>query len=65
MKKIKILFFAILLLFNSNSLISEELEIGISQGSVKPTPIAITEFYSNNLNAVKVGRDISEVISNN
>ena len=31
-------------LFPSN-LYSEELEIGISQGSIKPTPIAVTDFF--------------------
>ena len=44
---------------------AEELEIGISQGSIKPTPIAISSFYSSDLNASKVGKDMSVVINNN
>ena len=41
------------------------LEVTLTQGSVKPTPIAITDLYSNNMNLEKVGKNISAVISDN
>ena len=41
------------------------LDLTITQGTVKPTPIAITDFYSKNNQSYKVGKNISEVISNN
>ena len=63
-KKINLL---ILLLFCFASFFvnAEELQINISQGSIKPTPIAITDFYSKDLKAVKIGKDMAEIISNN
>ena len=62
--KLFISFITFFFLFSVN-LQSEELEIGISQGSVKPTPIAITDFYATDLKAKKLGKDISDVIANN
>ena len=59
------LYFIYIIFFYFTPVHSEELEIGISQGSIKPTPIAITDFYSQDLKASKVGKDISMVISNN
>ncbi len=41
------------------------LEVTLTQGSVKPTPIAITELYSKNSQLIKVGKNISTVISDN
>ena len=60
MKSILILLALIFFSFNSYSL-----EVTLTQGSVKPTPIAITEFFSSNKQASKVGKNISLVISNN
>ena len=41
------------------------LEVTLTQGSVKPTPIDVTELYSNNSQLIKVGKNISTVISDN
>ena len=41
------------------------LEVTLTQGSVKPTPIAVTELYSKNTQLTKVGKNISTVISDN
>ena len=37
----------------------------LTQGTVKPTPIAITNFFSSNKGINKVGKNISMVISDN
>ncbi len=63
MKKIDLKIIALLIfLLSSQSL---ALEVTLTQGSVKPTPIAITNFYSDNSSEEKTGKNISEVISNN
>ena len=41
------------------------LDLTITQGTIKPTPIAITNFYSPNESAKKIGKNISMVISDN
>ena len=41
------------------------LEVTLTQGSIKPTPIAITNFFSNNTNVERVGKNISKLISDN
>ena len=41
------------------------LEVTLTQGSIKPTPIAISDFYSANNNESKIGKNISMVISDN
>lgn len=41
------------------------LEVTLTQGSVKPTPIAITNVFSSNNLASKVGKNISMVIADN
>ena len=41
------------------------LELTLSQGTVKPTPIAITNLFSNNSSLDKIGNNISSVISDN
>ncbi len=41
------------------------LEVTLTQGSVKPTPIAISNFYSTKSNLDKLGKNISNVISDN
>ncbi|MEM7041996.1 MAG: Tol-Pal system beta propeller repeat protein TolB [Pseudomonadota bacterium] len=40
-----------------------QLEIDITQGVVKPLPIAITELFGQNPEALQVGRDIADVVS--
>ena len=49
-----------LLSFKINSL-----ELTLSQGTVKPTPIAVTDLFSNNNSLDKLGENISSVISDN
>ena len=64
-KKFIIYFLFIYSFLFTTNLYSEELEIGISQGSIKPTPIAITDFFSQEMKSKKIGKDIAKVISNN
>ena len=52
-------------LFLFSSLKVHSLEVTLTQGSVKPTPIAVTELYSKNSQLTKVGKNISTVISDN
>ncbi len=40
-----------------------ELRIDITQGTVEPLPIAVTQFVGNNNTAAGFGRDISKVIT--
>ena len=47
------------------SLKTYSLEITLSQGTVKPTPIAITDLFSNNSDLDKLGKNIASVISDN
>lgn len=49
-----------LLTFNVYSL-----ELTLSQGTVKPTPIAVTDLFSTNTDLEKTGENISSVISDN
>tara|TARA_B100000427_G_scaffold328356_1_gene341270 strand:+ start:1661 stop:2980 length:1320 start_codon:yes stop_codon:yes gene_type:complete len=46
--------------FNSNAL-----EVTLTQGSIKPTPIAVTNFFSTIDGVNKLGKNISTVISDN
>ena len=41
------------------------LEVTLTQGTIKPTPIAITDLYGINNNTTKIGKNISMVISDN
>ena len=41
------------------------LELTLNQGTVKPTPIAVTDLFSNNSSLEKIGKNISSVISDN
>ena len=52
-------------LFLFSSFKVHSLEVTLTQGSVKPTPIAVTELYSKNTQLTKVGKNISTVISDN
>ncbi len=60
MIRILVIIFLALTSFNTYSL-----EVTLTQGSIKPTPIAVTNFYSNNSRLEKVGKNISNVISDN
>ena len=59
----KIILYSILNLLISFNLYS--LEVTLTQGTVKPTPIAVTDFYSNDDKAKKIGKNISMTISDN
>ncbi len=59
----KKIFYSIIIFLISFKLHS--LEVTLTQGTIKPTPIAITNFYSNDDKAVKIGKNISMVISDN
>ena len=41
------------------------LELTLNQGTIKPTPIAVTNLFSNNPSLDKLGKNISSVISDN
>ena len=60
MRKFFLFLFLFLLSFKSFCL-----EVTLTQGTIKPTPIAITELYSSNNNSIKIGKNISEVIADN
>jgi len=59
----KFIFLFLLFLFLSFKVLS--LEVTLTQGSVKPTPIAVTNFFSSNNLESKIGKNISQVISDN
>ena len=44
---------------------ASSLDLTITQGSIKPTPVAISDFYSNKNSEIKIGKNISMVISDN
>ena len=56
----KIVFIIILFSFNLKAL-----EITLTQGTVKPTPIAITDLNATKNDAIKIGKNIAMVISDN
>ena len=58
--RLSFLLFTILFSFKVISL-----EVTLTQGSVKPTPIAITNLFSTSNDASKIGKNISSVISDN
>ncbi len=41
------------------------LEVTLTQGNIKPTPIAVSYLFSDNSNLEKIGKNISNVISDN
>ena len=59
----KKIFYSIIIFLISFKLHS--LEVTLTQGTIKPTPIAITNFYSHNNKTLKIGKNISMVISDN
>ena len=44
---------------------AHSLEVTLTQGTIKPTPIAITDFFANEVNSQKIGKNISQLISDN
>tara|TARA_Y100000590_G_scaffold343074_1_gene391870 strand:- start:14 stop:1333 length:1320 start_codon:yes stop_codon:yes gene_type:complete len=58
----KFTFFFLIIFFFSKA---QALEVTLTQGTVKPTPIAITDFYSDENSSIKIGKNISTVISEN
>ena len=58
----RILFGVILILFPIKV---SALEVTLTKGTIKPTPIAITDFFSNDNQYEKIGKNISLVISDN
>ena len=67
-KNLKSLVLKILILVSSlliNQALAQDLRIKISSGQVEPLPIAIADFTGQEGKANKIGRKISEVISNN
>ena len=57
------LFYFILFFVASSSV--KSLDLTITQGTIKPTPIAVSNFYSPNDSVSKLGKNISMVISDN
>ena len=52
----------LLILFLSFSSKVYSLEVTLTQGSVKPTPIAVTDLHSDNPDLIKLGKNISNII---
>jgi TolB protein len=59
----KFLFFFITIILLSNKVLS--LDLTITKGSIKPTPIAISNFFSSSDSTFRIGKNISMVISDN
>jgi len=57
--------YSLILIFCIISLKIHSLELTLSQGTVKPTPIAVTDLFSNNNSLDSLGKNISLVISDN
>ena len=53
----------IILIISSLPVLS--LEVTLTQGSIKPTPIAVTNLFASNSDFEKIGKNISNVISDN
>ena len=58
-------FFLLLFIFFYSNANVHSLEVTLTQGSIKPTPIAVTDFFSGETNSQKLGKNISQVISDN
>ena len=58
----KYIFLTVLCLFAYKS---NSLELTLNQGTIKPTPIAVTNLFSLNNSSDKLGKNISSVISDN
>ena len=57
--------YILIILLTLISIKTYALELTLSQGTVKPTPIAVTDLFSNNSSLEKIGKNISSVISDN
>ena len=57
--------FILIIIFSFVTFNIYALEVTLTQGTIKPTPIAITDMFSENNKAYKVGKNISMVISDN
>ena len=67
-KKLNFLVFKVLILIFPlliNQVWAQDLRIKISSGQVEPLPVAIADFTGQDGKANEIGRQISEVISNN
>jgi len=62
MKLFKFFFLTIIMLFSYDAI---SLDLTITQGTIKPTPIAISNFYSQNDSMSKIGKNMAIVISDN
>ena len=65
MRKIYKSFLLIFIICYLTNFSAFSLEVTLTKGTIKPTPIAITNFFSNEVNSQKIGKNISNVISNN
>ncbi len=61
----KTIIIKIVLILSMYSSCLSALEVTLTQGSIKPTPIAITNFISNNDGVSSLGKNITSVISDN
>ena len=64
--KINIKFLLVIFLFffyNNYNVLA--LEVTLTQGTIKPTPIAVTDFFPNENNSKKIGKNVSQLISDN
>ena len=43
----------------------QALEVTLTEGSIKPTPIAVTDFFSEDKKNLKLGKNVTNVISDN
>ena len=57
--------YILIILFSLVTFNTYGLELTLSQGTVKPTPIAVSDLFSNNSSSEKIGKNISSVISDN
>lgn len=65
MKKISKSFYLIFIIFYLTNYSAFSLEVTLTQGTIKPTPIAVTNFFSEEVNSKKIGQNISQLISDN
>ena len=55
----------ILIVFFFTTFRAYSLEITLSEGTIEPTPIAVTDFFSDVTQVQKIGKNISQLISDN
>ena len=54
---IKVLLFLLIIIFSFKGM---SLEVTLTQGSIKPTPIAVTNLFSDNLNLEKTLQNLNQ-----